>query len=207
MTGAGITRKTILNFIRDFKEREGYAPTVREIAANCSIKSPSVVQYHLNSLERQGMISRGKEKFRSISVVQEAEEGTLLPLLGSIAAGLPIPVPTTETIDSAARIAVPPDITRDRKNLYALRVTGNSMVDAMIADGDIVVMEQVYEVRNGDVVAVWLKNEQEVTLKKIYYEHGAVRLQPCNPHMTPIYQGVENVEVQGRVVAVIRINP
>lgn len=207
MAGSCKTRERILDFIRLFKEREGYSPTLREIARNCAVKSPSVVQYHLNCLVREGRINRAKEKFRSISLVRKAEESYAVPLLGRIAAGRPIPVPDAQSLEIADKIAVPVNIKKRKKNLYALQVVGNSMVDAMIADGDIVVMEAPYEVRNGDVVAVWLKNEQEVTLKRIFFDEENIRLQPCNPYMTPIYQKAENVEVQGRVVAVIRISP
>jgi repressor LexA len=95
---------------------------------------------------------------------------------------------------------------KGKKRVYALRVRGNSMVDAMIADGDIVLMDPVKKVNNGDVVAAWLKSEQEITLKKIHFEGGQVRLQPCNPYMMPIYHKADNVEIQGRVIAVIRIH-
>lgn len=205
MAGSCKTRDEILAFVRSFKQREGYSPTVREIASHCAVKSPSVVQYHLNCLEREGRISRGREKFRAISVVTEPETDAV-PLLGRIAAGHPVPVPDAESLGSAERVAIPLEITKGKRNVFALEVKGNSMVDAMIGDGDIVVMEQVYEVSSGDVVAVWLKNEQEVTLKKIYFENEQVRLQPCNPYMMPIYHKADNVEVQGKVIAVIRIN-
>lgn len=206
MAGSCKTRDAILEFVRGFKQREGYAPTVREIARHCGVKSPSVVQYHLSCLEREGQITRGREKFRAISVAADDGEDSV-PLLGRIAAGHPVPVPDAESLGSAERLTIPTDIRKGRKDLFALEVKGNSMVDAMIADGDIVVMEQAYGVHNGDVVAVWLKNEQEVTLKKIYFEKEQVRLQPCNPYMLPIYHRADNVEVQGRVIAVLRLNP
>ena len=95
-------------------------------------------------------------------------------------------------------------MTRGRRGVYALQVRGNSMVDAMIADGDIVILEQACDIKNGDVAAVWLKNEQEVTLKKVYFEGGQVRLQPCNPFMMPFYHPAVNVEVQGKLIGVIR---
>ena len=201
------TRDKIMKFIGDFREREGYSPTVREIAKSCGVSSPSVVQYHLNRLVHNGSITKGKEKFRSIATRKERHTDEGLPLLGRIAAGQPMPVPTIEAIEAADRVAVPREITKGKRNLYALQVMGHSMIDAMIADGDIVVMEQALDVHSGDVVAVWLKNEQEVTLKKIYFEDERVRLQPCNPLMQPIYQSAENVEVQGRVVGVLRMLP
>jgi repressor LexA len=203
------TREKILQFIRRFREKKGYAPTVREIADGCKISSPSVVQYHLNFLEQEGLISRAREKFRSINLAQteEKEKQVEIPILGVIAAGHPVWVPPADTWDTASeRIAVSEPLTHGKKNMFALRVRGNSMVDAMIADGDIVLMEPVKKVNNGDVVAAWLKNEQEITLKKIHFEGGQVRLQPCNPYMMPIYHKADNVEIQGRVIAVIRIH-
>ena len=204
------TRARVLQFIRRFREKKGYAPTVREIAEGCKISSPSVVQYHLDSLEQEGLISRAREKFRSINLAKEknAEEGqTEIPLLGVIAAGHPVWVPPADTWDTAGEhIAVSAQMVQGKKNIYALRVRGNSMVDAMIADGDIVIMEPAKRVSNGDVVAAWLKNEQEITLKKIHFEGGQVRLQPCNPYMMPIYHKADNVEVQGKVIAVIRVH-
>jgi repressor LexA len=199
------TRQRILQFIQRFKETKGYAPTVREIADACTISSPSVVQYHLDRLQQNGLITREREKFRSIVLNKEKKGVVRVPLLGTIAAGQPVWVPQGD-VSSATheRISVPLDMTRGR-NVYALRVRGNSMVDAMISDGDIVLMEPPAGIKNGDVVAAWLKNEQEVTLKKIFFEPGGrIRLQPCNPYMTPIYQDGVNVEVQGKVVAVIR---
>jgi repressor LexA len=204
MTRQSATRDKILQFIRRFRETHGYSPTIREVARNCSISSPSVVQHHLKALEREGAITRGKEKFRAIRV---EEDVATVPLLGRIAAGHPLPVPTTETLSTAERIGVPPEIARGGRRVYALRVQGNSMVDAMIGDGDIVVMEQTGEIKNGDVVAAWLRKEQEVTLKKVYFEKNRkVRLQPCNPYMVPLYQPAENVEIQGKVIGVIRIH-
>ena len=202
------TRERVLQFIRTFKEKKGYAPTVREIQEGCRISSPSVVQYHLDQLQREGAITRAKDKFRSITVQEEPLTQALgIPILGTIAAGHPVSVPSSETWENASeRVAVPPEMIHGKKRVYALRVRGNSMVDAMIADGDLVLMEPVKRVNNGDVVAAWLKDEQEITLKKIYIEGKKVRLQPCNPFMMPIYRNADNVEVQGRVVAVLRVH-
>jgi repressor LexA len=199
------TRENILNFISAFRQEKGYAPTVKEIAESCNITSVSVVQYHLDRLERSGAIRRERNKSRSINPVEEARQVADIPLLGVIAAGHPIGIPEANAWDAVTnRVEVPPYMTQGRRGVYALQVRGNSMVDAMIADGDIVVMEQTYDIKNGDVAAVWLKNEQEVTLKKIYFEGERVRLQPCNPFMMPFYHPAVNVEVQGKVVGVIR---
>ncbi len=199
------TRDRVLDFITSFKRKKGYAPTVKEIADNCRITSLSVVQYHLDQLEHAGLIKREKNKSRSINPVGELGRGAEIPLLGVIAAGHPIGVPDSDTWETAPnRIEVPAYITQGRQNAYALEVRGNSMVDAMIGDGDVVIMYQTYDIKNGDVVAAWLKNEQEVTLKKIYFEGDRVRLQPCNPFMMPFSQPSSNVEVQGKVNGVIR---
>jgi repressor LexA len=208
MSGTSRTRENILSFIKTFRETKGYAPTVREIARSCGVKSPSVVQYHLTHLEQAGLISKGKERFRSICIPEEAHQRVSVPLLGVIAAGRPIWVPAIDrwSAEAGRMIDVSPDITRGRKDVYALQVKGNSMVDAMIADMDIVIMEQTGDIHNGDVAACWLKNEQEVTLKKVYFEGERVRLQPCNPYMMPLYHDAENVEIQGRVIAVIRVH-
>jgi repressor LexA len=201
----GETRERILKFITVFKQKKGYAPTVKEIAESCNITSVSVVQYHIDQLEQAGLITRDKNKSRSINPVREALPANEVPFLGVIAAGHPIGVPDTQTLDSTTdRVEVPTSMTAGRIGVYALRVRGNSMVDAMIGDGDIVVMYHTHDIKNGDVVAAWLRNEQEVTLKKIYFEGDQVRLQPCNPFMTPFYQPATNVEVQGKVIGVMR---
>ena len=176
MANASHLREKILTFIKDFRERKGYAPTVREIAQGCGVTTPSVVQYHLNQLERAGLISREKEKFRSISLTGHRGLPVQVPVLGTIAAGHPIWVPSADmwSATAARLIEVPSEITQGRKDLYALEVRGNSMVDAMIADGDIVIMEPVSSIKNGDVAACWLKNEQVtavVTEKTIINEN------------------------------------
>lgn len=157
--------------MRAFKEKNGYAPTLREIAQGCAVKSLSVVQFHLGRLETAGAIRRDKEKSRSITLGAETKEYERVPILGTIAAGHPVSVPDSDTRATAGEwIEVPLLITLGKKNVYCLHVRGNSMVDALIADGDIVVMQEAHDIRNGDVVACWLKEQQEVTLKKIYFE-------------------------------------
>ena len=202
------TRDNILDFIRRFRQNNGYSPTVREIGRHCGVKSPSVVQYHLNHLEKAGLITKGKEKFRSLGIRGASGESATVPLLGTISAGHPIWVPSVDrwSVEAERMIEVPREVTRARENVYALQVRGNSMVDAMIADNDIVIMEQVEKIENGDVAACWLQREQEVTLKKIFFEKDRIRLQPCNPYMLPFYHDPGNILVQGRVIAVLRIN-
>ena len=130
-----------------------------------------------------------------------------MPVIGQIAAGEPIPVPAPDTWDVAAvseTMGVPGELTRGREGVYALRVKGMSMVDALINDGDIVLMQHVSAVENGEMAAVWLRAEKEATLKKVYVEPNRVRLQPANSQMQPLYAAPDNVEIQGRVIAVVR---
>jgi repressor LexA len=116
-------------------------------------------------------------------------------------------VPAADAWDVAASsetLEVTEDLVRDREGVYALKVKGSSMVDALINDGDIILMQYVNVVENGEMAAVWLKAEKEVTLKKIYNEGSRIRLQPANAQMQPIYTQPDNIEIQGRVIAVIR---
>jgi len=201
------TRLRILNFIRKFFDERGYAPTVRDIARGCNISTPSVVQHHLNTLERQGHIHRDPEVFRSIQLVEKKREAvSRVPLLGTIAAGEPIPVPTPDTWTTIPEetLQLTEEITQGKKGVYALKVKGMSMIDALVDDGDIVLIQQTSTVEDGEVAAVWLKIEQEVTLKKVYHEAGRIRLQPANKKMEPIYYRPEDVEIQGKVVGVLR---
>ena len=144
--------------------------------------------------------------FRSIRLVEKPGQGDEIPLLGTIAAGEPIPVPTAETWNTEAQdmIKVPVEMIKGKNSVFALRVKGLSMIDALIDDGDIVVMTPVKIVHDGDMVAVWLKDRQEVTLKRLYREAKTIRLQPANSRMKPIIVMPVDVEVQGKVIGVIR---
>ena len=207
MAGVPSTRSRILNFIRKFLDERGYAPTVRDIARGCKISTPSVVQHHLNKLESQGHIHRDPEIFRSIQLVERKREATSrVPLMGTIAAGQPIPVPTSDTWTSIPEetLQLTDEVTRGKKGIYALRVKGFSLIDALVGDGDIVLVQQTSTVEDGEMAAVWLKIEQEVTLKKVYHEAGRIRLQPANKEMEPMYYPPEDVEIQGRVIGVLR---
>lgn len=199
-------QKQILDFITNFIEEKGYAPSVRDVAEGCGISSSSVAQYHLNVLERQGHIRRDREVSRSIGLVKKTTHFTTVPVLGTIAAGEPIPVPSADTWVTIPEetMELPLDLTRGLDRVYALKVKGSSMVDALIDDGDIVLMQQADTAEDGEMVAVWLKDEQEVTLKKIYREAGKVCLKPANRLMEPLYCQPENVEIQGKVVGVLR---
>jgi len=201
-------QKRIVEYITDFWEKRGYPPTVRDIVKGCGVSSTSVVDYNLKSLERQGYIKRHSGVSRGIELSTRVSHITVaVPVLGVIAAGEPIPVPAADTWDdtsSAETIALTNDVTKGRKGIYALRVRGHSMIDALINDGDIILLQNTDMVENGDTVAVWLKEEKETTLKKVYQEGDRVRLQPANSQMKPFYSKPENVEIQGKVIAVIR---
>ena len=203
--GVNQTRKKVLNFIHDFIDERGYAPTVRDILKGCSISSTAVVQHHLNILEREGHIHRDPEVFRSIQLLDRSNI-VRIPLLGSIAAGDPIPVPSSETweLEPLETLDLTDELTQGKKDIYALRVKGLSMIDALIDDGDIVLMQAANTAKDGEMVAVWLKDKQEVTLKKFFPENNQIRLQPANSQMKPIYVAPCNVEIQGIVVGVIR---
>jgi len=199
-------QKKVLDFIGNFIDEKGYPPSVREIAEGCGISSSSVAQYHLNSLERKGYIRRDREVSRSIGLVKRGKDLTMVPLLGTIAAGSPIPVPSAETWTSTPEesLELPQGFIKGTNDIYALRVKGTSMIDALIDDGDIVLMQQANTAENGKMVAVWLKDKQEVTLKKIYYERERVCLKPANQLLEPIYSYPDNIEIQGKVIGVIR---
>jgi repressor LexA len=200
-------QERIINFVTEFLSDKGYPPTIRDIAAGCGISSTSVVAYNLNKLEQAGYIRRHSDISRGIKFLTPQQKGRKLvyiPIVGVIAAGEPIPVPDTGNIAPNEGLEVSEELVRGKQDIYALRVKGDSMLDALIGDGDIVLMDHVGNIENGDMVAVWLKEEQEVTLKRFFAESNRIRLEPANRHMRPIYTTPDNVEIQGRVVAVIR---
>jgi len=203
-------QQRIIDFARSFWVDRGYPPTIRDIVSGCGISSTSVVDYNLNVLERMGFIRRHREISRGIELFARSpavEQQIQIPIIGQIAAGEPVPVPTPDTWDvtaSSETLEVTEDLTRGKEGVYALRVKGSSMVDALINDGDIVLMQYVNVVENGEMAAIWLKAEKEATLKKVYSEPGRIRLQPANSQMKPIYAEPANVEIQGRVIGVIR---
>lgn len=201
-------QERILDFLRRFLDERDYPPTVRDIVKGCGMSSTSVVDYNLNILEREGYIRRGREISRGIELVERDRRRLVrVPVIGRIAAGEPIPVPSAEAWDniaSAETIDLTEGLTRGKREVYALRVKGTSMVDALINDGDIVLMEYTNSAENGELVAVWLKGEREATLKRFYLEQNRIRLQPANIQMEPVYAAPENVEIQGKVIAVIR---
>ena len=199
-------RSKILDFIRRFVEDKNRAPTIGEIQKALDISSKSVVDRHLKALEREGYIKREAQVTRGIEVTGLGRRGRAVPLLGIIAAGEPIPVPTQDSWHSAALdwVDVPTKFLRSGVEAYALQVEGTSMIDALVDDGDIVVMEATSTADDGQMVAAWLTDREEATLKRLYREPGRIRLQPANQRMKPIYVDPDNIEVQGRVIAVLR---
>ena len=199
----------ILHFIREYRRSHGYAPSVRDIQAGCAVSSTSVVDYNLRILQREGYIRRSPDVSRGLELLGEdsmapMELPVMVPLVGYIAAGSPLPVLTDE-VEHAQNITLPPEIAPRRANgMFALRVRGTSMIDALIDDGDIVVLRPATEVQDGDMVAAWLKLEQEATLKRVYRKGNQVTLQPANSQFRPIVTAASNVEVHGKVVAVFR---
>jgi repressor LexA len=208
--GLSERQQRIFEFISKFSRDKGRPPTIREIGSHVGISSTSVVNYNLNILVREGLIQREKEVSRGLRVVNSvksmlAGEGGFvqIPMLGKIAAGHPIPVPEG-AYDGSDYVSLTRELVPDQEGLFALQVKGNSMIDALINDGDIVIMKKQEGAQNGEMVAVWLKDEKETTLKKIYREKNRIRLQPMNPTMKPFYADPQNVQVQGKVVLVIR---
>jgi repressor LexA len=203
-------QRRIITYIDRFLSDRGYPPSIRDIQNGCKISSTSVVDYNLNILESRGYLRRHADVSRGIKLLNKEPAAEMLvsvPVIGIIAAGEPIPVPTPDIWDVTSvseTMTVSGELTRDKQGIYALRVKGTSMIDALINDGDIVLMQNVNAVANGEMAAVWLRDEKEATLKKVYLEADRIRLQPANEQMQPIYAAPENVEIQGRVVAVIR---
>ena len=203
-------QRRIMEYIRDFIADHDYPPSIRQIQEACDISSTSVVDYNLRILERLGYIRRDREVSRAIELLQPGGRRPRVvpvPVIGTIAAGQPIPVPSSDTwqsFDPDQTIEVSPEMVGNREQVYALRVKGSSMIDALVNDGDMVIMEAASTARDGEMVAAWLKREQEATLKKFYREGSRVRLQPANETMQPIYTDADNVEIQGKVIAAIR---
>ncbi|MFN8424171.1 MAG: transcriptional repressor LexA [Anaerolineae bacterium] len=206
----------ILKFIVQRIEERGSPPTIREIGEHkaVQISSTSVINYHLNKLKERGLIARDDRISRGLSITDKArhefgglfrpESRVRLPLLGRIAAGSPIPVPGDQDPDEW--VEVTRDLVGGREDVFALVVRGTSMIDALINDGDIVVMQRAETANNGEMVAAWIVDREETTLKRYYHERDPerIRLQPMNPTMEPIYAAPSNVEIQGKVIAVIR---
>lgn len=210
--GLSDRQQKIYEFISKFSRDKGRPPTIREIGGHVGISSTSVVNYNLNILAREGLIQREKEVSRGLRVIGQQAKAFLgefapvqIPLLGKIAAGSPIPLPTEGmTKWDGEMVALTRELIPNEEGLFALQVKGNSMIDALINDGDVVVMKKQESADNGEMCAVWLKDKNETTLKRIYREKNRVRLQPMNPTMKPFYADSRDVRIQGKVVLVVR---
>lgn len=220
--------KQVLDVIQEYSEKHGYAPSYREICARTDITSTSMVNYYLEQLEEMGYIERVENISRSLQIketaqdkvnqvignvkqaVEDVSHSLTIPLVGRIVASEPVPIPETDfsLFDAESNIQIPESLipfNMQKENLFALEVDGDSMIDAMVNDGDVIIMKPTREARNGEMVAVRIKDQNETTLKHFYHEGDRVRLQPANPTMDPIYiDSSSDIEVQGSVVLVIR---
>ncbi len=192
-------QREILDYLNDFIQQHGYAPSLEEIGRRFGLSSLATVHKHLTNLQEKGFIKRAWNRSRSVEVVPTRMTGRAVevPMLGFVAAGLPI-----EAVPSADTITIPEDLVGAR-DTYVLRVKGDSMIDEQIRDGDFVVVEDRKSVTNGEMVIALLSGA-DVTLKKFYRENGRVRLQPANPTMQPIFVDADRVQIQGVVVGVMR---
>jgi repressor LexA len=192
-------QREILDYLTEFIQQHGYAPSLEEIGQKFNLSSLATVHKHLTNLQEKGFIRRAWNRSRSVELVPARMGGraTELPLLGYVAAGAPI-----EAIAGTETIAVPDSLAGARDS-YVLRVKGDSMIDEQIRDGDFVIVEDRRSADDGEVV-VALLGGQDVTLKKLFRESGRIRLQPANPLMQPIVVAPEEVQIQGVVVGLMR---
>lgn len=228
--GLSERHQKIMEFLTKFQEENGYSPSIRQIGDSIDVKSTSLVDYYLNQLQEMEFIERVDRISRSIRVLKPVypnqsitqvlgnaihKTGNMLadlvtiPIAGRIVASVPIPMPTSDLNyydpESSVEIARSLLPTRDTSDLFALEVSGDSMIDAMVNDGDIVIMKKAQSANNGEMVAVWLDNKDETTLKYFYKEPNRIRLQPANPNMGPIYvDDPKSLRIMGKVVMVIR---
>jgi repressor LexA len=212
-TRKGLTERhqKIIEYLNE-RMSKGYPPSIREIGEAVGITSTSVVTYYLKQLTEMGLIERDAKFSRAVRLIDPvSRELVKVPILGPIAAGLPLLVPDPGVTYIAneingvdvARSLLPKN--EKGTELFALKVQGESMIDAMINDGDIVILKAAVDARNGDMVAIWLPNRDETTLKYFFKEKNQYRLQPANPTMKPIMiDKTEPLEIKGKVVMVIR---
>lgn len=194
-------QRQIVDFISQYTQKNGYSPTLKEIAECLGVSSLATVHEHLNALVKKGVLRKFEGAVRGIELIDKrisnAMAGVELPVLGFIAAGKPIEPMT----DPDHTFAVSPSMVSGRRRSYVLQVKGDSMIEDGILDGDFVVIEEQEEARNGEIVVALLENGL-ATLKRFYREATRIRLEPANATMRPIF--ATNVKVQGRVVGVIR---
>jgi len=228
--GLSERHRKIMEFLAKFQDSNGYSPSIRQIGDSINVKSTSLIDYYINQLqemgyiEREGRISRSIRVIKSVSPLGELTQkvsetmrnaaGALanmvtIPIAGRIVASAPIPMPSSDLnyydAESSVDIARSLLPMRDVSELFALEVDGDSMIDAMVNDGDIVVMKKAVSANNGEMVAVWLDDKDETTLKYFYKEATRIRLQPANPNMGPIYvDDPKSLRIMGKVVLVIR---
>ena len=192
-------QREILDYLNEFIQQHGYAPSLEEIGRRFNLSSLATVHKHLTNLQEKGFIRRAWNRSRSVELVQTrvGSRAVELPLLGFVAAGAPI-----EAVANNETITVPEGLV-GRRDSYVLRVKGDSMIDEQIRDGDFVIVEDRKSVDNGEMV-IALVGGLDVTLKKLYRENGRIRLQPANPSMEPIVVDPDRVQVQGVVIGVMR---
>jgi repressor LexA len=193
-------QREILDYLNEFIQQHGYAPSLEEIGQRFNLSSLATVHKHLTNLQEKGFIRRSWNRSRSVELLPSRSGGRAvdLPMLGYVAAGVPI-----EAVASTESISVPESLVSGRRDTYVLRVRGESMIDEQIRDGDWVVVEDRKSADNGEMV-IALVEGQDVTLKKFYREAGRIRLQPANAAMQPIYVDPDGVQIQGVVVGVMR---
>lgn len=185
----------IMAFIRDEVQKRGYPPSVREICKAVGFKSTSSVHAHLQALEKEGVLHRDATKPRALELC-DAPKGRIVPLVGKVTAGLPILA--QQNIEE--ELVLPSGMVNVDGDIFALHVEGESMIEAGILDGDVVIVRAQQSAENGEIVVAMI--EDEATVKRIFYEADGVRLQPENSHMNPIY--ADEVTVLGRVIALLR---
>ena len=192
-------QREVFDYLHDFIEQHGYAPSLEELGRRFNLSSLATVHKHLTNLQEKGFIKRTWNRSRSVELVptRTGSRAVELPLLGYVAAGAPI-----EAVTGTETIAVPEDLISKRET-YVLRVRGDSMIDEQIRNGDLVIVEDRKSAENGEMVIALLRSS-DVTLKKFYRDNGRVRLQPANPAVQPILVDADQVQIQGVVVGVMR---
>ena len=192
-------QKEILDYLKAFIDEMGYAPSFEEICRHFGYTSLATVHEHLSNLERKGYILRSYRESRSVEFPAQAEPSVPLPLLGTVAAGLPV-----EAIEDTETLSIPGEMIRKGLEHYVLRVSGESMIDEQIRDGDHIVVNARETAEDGEMVIALVRDEA-ATVKKLYREPGnRIRLQPANESMKPIIEDAADVQVQGVVVGLIR---
>ncbi len=199
-SGQGNRQSQVLEFVGDFIAEWGYAPSYDDIRKALGLSSRSHVNYYLDALEKEGQIDRTPHTSRSLRLREPYRSTFEIAVAGQIAAGQPI-----ELADQPnEQIKITTDMADPGKDLFALRVKGDSMVDDLVADGDFVIVERRQEASRGQMAVVHLRDRNAATLKRVYPEGERVRLQPAHPTMQAFYVDASDVEIQGRVVAIIR---